>query len=245
MALINCPECNKEISDQGDKCPNCGYPIKRKAHNKSNIKKMYMILPILLIIVICIIVSSIYYFKTLQPRNTYTEAMSLLNVGKYDEANTLLDSISDYSDVEQIQKELKYESYAYSCINILKKILKNPDSYVAYEINFYENWDNNKENIYPSCVMNYGAENGFGGNTTGYALFLYKTDTKGYSLIGTCDSLKESDYSAKDLNDIAELAICKIINAYIKDDKSVGKINMERIKAVLKNDSYSTIKIIE
>lgn len=26
--LIKCPECNKEISDQSEKCVNCGYPIK-------------------------------------------------------------------------------------------------------------------------------------------------------------------------------------------------------------------------
>jgi uncharacterized Zn finger protein (UPF0148 family) len=27
MALINCPECNKEVSDKALSCPNCGYPI--------------------------------------------------------------------------------------------------------------------------------------------------------------------------------------------------------------------------
>lgn len=30
MALINCPECNKEISDTAKICPNCGYKIKRQ-----------------------------------------------------------------------------------------------------------------------------------------------------------------------------------------------------------------------
>jgi predicted amidophosphoribosyltransferase len=24
MALVNCPECGKEISDTADKCPHCG-----------------------------------------------------------------------------------------------------------------------------------------------------------------------------------------------------------------------------
>lgn len=28
MALIKCPECEKEISDKAVSCPNCGYPIK-------------------------------------------------------------------------------------------------------------------------------------------------------------------------------------------------------------------------
>ncbi len=34
MALINCPECKKEISDKCKKCPNCGYPLKRNDNNK-------------------------------------------------------------------------------------------------------------------------------------------------------------------------------------------------------------------
>lgn len=25
--LIKCPECEKEVSDKADKCPNCGYPM--------------------------------------------------------------------------------------------------------------------------------------------------------------------------------------------------------------------------
>lgn len=31
MALINCPECKKEVSDQSNSCPNCGFPIKSKS----------------------------------------------------------------------------------------------------------------------------------------------------------------------------------------------------------------------
>lgn len=31
MALIHCPECRNEISDQASACPNCGYPVKRPA----------------------------------------------------------------------------------------------------------------------------------------------------------------------------------------------------------------------
>lgn len=27
MALINCPECKREISDKANTCPNCGNPI--------------------------------------------------------------------------------------------------------------------------------------------------------------------------------------------------------------------------
>lgn len=30
MSLINCPECNKEISDKAVSCPNCGFPIQEQ-----------------------------------------------------------------------------------------------------------------------------------------------------------------------------------------------------------------------
>ncbi len=30
MALINCPECNKQISDFAVNCPNCGYPLQKQ-----------------------------------------------------------------------------------------------------------------------------------------------------------------------------------------------------------------------
>ena len=29
MALINCPECSKSISDQSISCPSCGFPTTR------------------------------------------------------------------------------------------------------------------------------------------------------------------------------------------------------------------------
>jgi uncharacterized membrane protein YvbJ len=28
MALLNCPECSKQVSDQAAACPSCGYPLK-------------------------------------------------------------------------------------------------------------------------------------------------------------------------------------------------------------------------
>lgn len=39
MALINCKECGKEISDQADKCPHCGFPVKTALPNKEKPKQ--------------------------------------------------------------------------------------------------------------------------------------------------------------------------------------------------------------
>lgn len=33
MALIQCPECGKQVSDKADKCPECGCPIAGAQHS--------------------------------------------------------------------------------------------------------------------------------------------------------------------------------------------------------------------
>lgn len=30
MSLINCSECNKEVSNEAESCPSCGNPIKKE-----------------------------------------------------------------------------------------------------------------------------------------------------------------------------------------------------------------------
>ena len=39
MALINCPECKKEISDKAKSCPNCGYELTPKRVSEKEILK--------------------------------------------------------------------------------------------------------------------------------------------------------------------------------------------------------------
>ena len=47
MALIECPECGKEVSDKAASCPNCGLPMHASAGDakpeKSNSKELYTI----------------------------------------------------------------------------------------------------------------------------------------------------------------------------------------------------------
>ena len=40
MALINCPECNKEISDKVKACPHCGYPFEEQTPANENMQKV-------------------------------------------------------------------------------------------------------------------------------------------------------------------------------------------------------------
>lgn len=40
MALIQCPECNKEISDKVKTCPHCGFPFEDKTDGQGNVQQV-------------------------------------------------------------------------------------------------------------------------------------------------------------------------------------------------------------
>ena len=57
MALINCPECKKEISDTARKCPHCGYTVKSVLKDINTNKKTILKMGIAAIAVIVLVVA--------------------------------------------------------------------------------------------------------------------------------------------------------------------------------------------
>lgn len=65
MALINCPECSKQISDQTNTCPHCGYPIQSQkldpfppltqTQHKTATPKSYGCGTFILIVIVCFV----------------------------------------------------------------------------------------------------------------------------------------------------------------------------------------------
>lgn len=43
MALINCPECGKQISDKALSCPNCGFPIQTNSQENKTLYNVELI----------------------------------------------------------------------------------------------------------------------------------------------------------------------------------------------------------
>lgn len=267
-----CSDCGKENPIDATECIHCGCPFEEEkaiesapvqvmteVKPKKNLKKI--IIPVVAAVVVIAVGLIVYNVKVIKPKNAYNEAMTLLEKGKYNDADKLLDSISGYKDVKSIKEQVKYESYVYECVNDWKNWLKNPDSFTLYDVAFYSDKEahgmyanlslrGEVDYSYPAVIFRSGAQNGFGGNTTGYELFYYVKD-KGYTCMGSCDSLDEDDYydsngKIKDEDDGAmEVMLCKEINELKEKAKSVGDVDMDRLKTVLKNDAYSTIKIIE
>lgn len=84
MALINCPDCKKEVSDRSKECPHCGFPIalesgkrdtrlsqKDKFHSqvkKPSFKKYVLITSVLLVLVF----SSVILFLNFQKSKPFS-----------------------------------------------------------------------------------------------------------------------------------------------------------------------------
>ena len=120
MALVNCPECNKEISDKSKTCINCGYTF--KSNMKVNKKVIAFTLIIFCIILIVLLIVYFNYKTYKKPKQDYDTAISLAEHGKYEEAINILNQLGDsYENVVTLKDELKYESKLYICINNLKK----------------------------------------------------------------------------------------------------------------------------
>ena len=48
MALMECPECSKSISDTAEGCPSCGYQLKQRSAGGSSTRKAVVIAAIFL-----------------------------------------------------------------------------------------------------------------------------------------------------------------------------------------------------
>lgn len=272
VELIVCEECGKEIPIHSKECMNCGCPVKQEEYNPiinnnitSNLKSVKkIVIPVVALIILLLSVSGVTYnIKVIQPKKiaeqnkiTYNEAIDLLEKGKYDEGKELLETIPEYGDAPIILEQIKWESRVYECIADIRQYLKNPDSLQVYEVAFYDGYKTDIDDVkktliedivklgnsQPICVLRRGGQNGFGGNTTGYTLFLYSESEGLYKYFGSCDSLNEDDI---DEDDEEEALVCDLINIYKDNLEQVGEVNLARIKAIIKNDSYSTIKIIK
>jgi len=128
MALIKCPECNKEISDKVKSCPHCGYPFDEAFSNNKpqpveitsinlNRKKSKKILKFILIVVIVAGLVGIYkYFYNQKQRTSYIENINqatskmIMSISEAEELSRLAAKVWRNT----IFKESNWETYRYT-----------------------------------------------------------------------------------------------------------------------------------
>lgn len=266
MALINCPECNKEVSEKAEVCIHCGCPLLAKESNTiesvlkdikctedTYLEKKNSKIPLFFIIggvaILVIIVLGIF---VLIPIYKYNKALDALNSGEYELAYESFSKLGNYKDSEELCIDAKYETYVFSCIEDFNNYLKNPDTLCIKEVVLYQGIresvdDKSKVAIVlkemtverPIIVMRITAQNGFGGNTISYVTFLYDSNLKNFFYYGSCDTL--------DMNEVNEdeLIYCTLINSCNDNLDMFDNINVERINSIIKDNTYTNVKIIE
>ena len=113
MALINCPECNHEISDKVKACPHCGYPfetqdeeqVQKVEISSVNIKppKISKKIKIGILIacgVIILGVAAIFLIGYLDNSKAYTSAQDLYDNADFKGAEAAFLSLGDFKDSE-------------------------------------------------------------------------------------------------------------------------------------------------
>ena len=68
MALMNCPECGKEISDTVKKCPNCGFKIVKNVDKKKKVRLFVIggVSAVILLLVLYVLYAGSWSFKNVQ-----------------------------------------------------------------------------------------------------------------------------------------------------------------------------------
>lgn len=101
MALINCPECGKEISDQAPKCIHCGFvlnqaaPVVKEKPSFSKYKKPLIVIAAVLVV---IAVGVVVYLTNFTVSAKYDKATRAFDRGNYEKAVRLYGEVGDYKN---------------------------------------------------------------------------------------------------------------------------------------------------
>lgn len=146
MALIKCPECNKEISDTIKKCPHCGYKLAKKKGKKENVYKSLFVIVVILMVAVCT-GGVVYYTLNHDPVAKYQR---LVLKGKKQEAielyNQKIKNDKEKNDL-LIKKQTKELDAIYT------DYLNDKSSYdkAIKAINVYKQYDSSKQ--YSNDIM--------------------------------------------------------------------------------------------
>lgn len=117
MALINCKECGKEMSENATACPNCGNPnTLTKEEKQAEIKKKEnenTTSVIVIVIILVVVIGGTIWGMTWWDNNDMDN--KIMN-GVVDGINSLTDTYIDYEYEKEREKELR--NRVYDALNI-------------------------------------------------------------------------------------------------------------------------------
>lgn len=187
MALTNCKECGKEMSDTVKKCPHCGFINKELKQDKINngknfIKQHIKVISIIVIVLVVVAIGLTIYNKKVEQDRIQAEI----------QANTLTD------DEKMVAK----------VVNKLKSSLKNPESLQVFEIIYSKSSDTSA-----TVIIDSSGQNGFGGSTRRRYMYLVKADGT-ITYWGDDDKADKTITKYTSTSDSLEIASAKVVKEY-------------------------------
>ena len=137
MALINCPHCNKQISDKAITCPHCNYALKKENIIKkwitTNIKLLIFIIPVILVISMLLIKFTISFTNKAVIINEFESAME---TERYEQAFDIINN----SDLSYDDKE-HYRDLVIPYMKLLHEEVRNSNkenlAFILDDIEYY------------------------------------------------------------------------------------------------------------
>ena len=246
MALIKCPECDKEISDKVKRCPQCGYPIRKTS------KLIKIVIAVIFFIIFALIITFTLTklnkqngksqevankdlnIETTQAIDTneenYLEAQNAFESTNYVKAKELFELNPDYKDsnvyLDKIEYNTTYKGCVDDVINCIKYLynnLKNPESLQIHQIYCYGYTPGVRQDF---TYIDYSAQNGFGGMNREVAYFS-NSEYLDITMAAYSTALYNYDENKNDLeNDIQ-------VYDRGKYTEIVGEIDLDMIKELL------------
>lgn len=272
MALIKCPECDKEISDKASVCPSCGCPIHKGGdENGSNLvvvkpksKQLFLIVCVCIAILLAVVIGVVVGKKVKSgkvggediQKEKYEDATDLLLSGNYDEAKELFETIPDYQDVGIILEQIPWEVKTFACIDELKSRLKSPDSLVIYEVYYFGMEAREDAKLDEDTIAEF--QKIFSADEPGSVCLIHygATNTMGGMTDGVVLFIYDKDNekyeyfgSTKTLDENEateeEESIVLLYNTMIDNFVIVGDVDVNRINSILKSGVYVNVHIVE
>ena len=131
--MINCPECNKEVSDQAKSCPNCGYVLWQ---NNKHTKRSKLLIIVSIFIAFLIVITAFFIF--FNKKNAKVEKVRELLKNKTNEEIVISDFWVHEDNITVFVK-FSHNSYNndFALINLNEKTMYLESDYEKLDENDY------------------------------------------------------------------------------------------------------------
>lgn len=188
------------------------------------------------------------YQEKIKTETIYKNALSLLDEGKYEEAQRELYTIDNYPDAVTTLIQMRYESYIFSGVKSIKKMIVNPDTFQLFDVKCYRvmnDPDKSEDIINPILIFEFNIKDETGNIVVRYASCNYDETKQEFECSGVCRTLDPSQYNYDNDDEVIESVIAFIVTKMRSDGETVGDFDLNRVKSLVNSNMYESVSILK